>query len=31
MIELETLKIELIDYKKLMQSKDINYLWNLTD
>lgn len=40
MIELETLKLELIDYnniehliflKKLMQSKDINYLWNLSD
>lgn len=40
MIELETLKLELIDYqniehltflKKLMQSKDISYLWNLSD
>jgi len=40
MIELETLKIELINYdkkdhlnylKKMMQSKDINYLWDLAD
>lgn len=40
MIELESLKIELINYKnlkhlnflkKLMQSKDINYLWDLTN
>ena len=37
---LQELKIELIDYnniehlsflKKLMESKDINYLWDLTD
>ena len=40
MIELETFKLELINYenikhldflKKLMQSKDINYLWDLTE
>lgn len=40
MIELKSLKIELIDYKnivhlnflkRLMQSKDINYLWDLTN
>ena len=40
MIKLKTLKIELIDYnnkshleflKRLMQSKDISYLWDLSD
>lgn len=40
MIELKSLKIELIDYnkiehlkflKRLMNSKDISYLWDLTD
>lgn len=40
MIELETLKLELIDYnniehltflKQLMESKDINYLWDLSN
>ena len=40
MIELETLKLELINYneiehlkflKKIMNSKDMNYLWDLSD
>ena len=40
MIELETLKLEMIDYeniehltfiKELMESKDIEYLWDLSD